>query len=115
MTLLIVFFFKNFYFALFSNLGVLFALVLAILLNVVLAAPAGDDGEKYYGICSCFRPQYDVGCCNFAGGKLYTGGGTGKYSNTCNTPDFGESVTIYKECCAAIKGEITKCKRGVRA
>lgn len=57
-------------------------------------------------ICTCFRPDYDRGCCANAGGVMMEDG------NVCDIPGHNTSDSqIFKDCCTKINGTI-KCKTG---
>ncbi|KAF9585919.1 hypothetical protein BGW38_000035 [Lunasporangiospora selenospora] len=80
------------------------ALALLIVATFGTMAAAQDDLVKY-GICTCFKPKYDASCCLLVKG--------GQFGNVCDTPDFGDSVQKYKNCCYGSGGTI-KCKVGYR-
>ncbi|KAF9433209.1 hypothetical protein BGZ76_009746 [Entomortierella beljakovae] len=77
---------------------------LAILLATVSTINAADEYIKF-GICSCFRPNYDASCCIIAKGSMY--------ENVCDTPDLGSSARAYEACCKK-SGGTSKCKAGYR-
>ncbi|KAJ2958139.1 hypothetical protein NQZ79_g6266 [Umbelopsis isabellina] len=57
----------------------------------------------YYGLCSCFSPQYDASCCILAQGTMD--------GNTCITGDSNHTVSMYEQCCMT-SGGTSKCKSG---
>jgi hypothetical protein len=59
----------------------------------------------YFGICSCFTPQYDASCCIIAGGTMS--------GNVCDTGDENATVAAYQQCCST-SGGTSKCKTGSR-
>ncbi|GAN10136.1 hypothetical protein MAM1_0324d09673 [Mucor ambiguus] len=55
-------------------------------------------------ICTCFRPQYDRGCCGEVGYTMEADG------NVCLIPRKDEaSMEKFRTCCTGIEG-YTKCK-----
>lgn len=72
-------------------------LALLFVMNVVVLA-------QNHWICTCFRPQYDRGCCHEVGYEMMTDG------NVCDIDRADvESKEKFKQCCYGIKGTI-KCK-----
>lgn len=70
---------------------VLFIFIFIVLINA-----------KEFGICSCFKPDYDGSCCIVAKGSMY--------GNVCRTYDWNY-VENYERCCNKINGKV-KCKPG---
>ncbi|KAH8556132.1 hypothetical protein BGW37DRAFT_515057 [Umbelopsis sp. PMI_123] len=69
----------------------------------VQAAPAGTNGFGDHWICSCFRPDYDYGCCAEVNGSLD--------GNVCDISNAGNSTKYldYEACCTKLNGT-HKCK-----
>ncbi|KAF9149859.1 hypothetical protein BG015_008312 [Linnemannia schmuckeri] len=82
------------------------AAFLAVFLATVSTIKAQDD-QIEFGICTCFRPDYDASCCILGKGSMTTG------ENVCDTLDFGPSVKAYEDCCIKSGGK-HKCKIGYR-
>jgi hypothetical protein len=75
------------------------ALTVLTILTFILGSYAND-----HWICSCFKPDYDKGCCSIVNGIMY--------ENVCNTPDMSDnSIKNYEKCCTDINGKY-KCKYG---
>lgn len=62
------------------------------------------NAEKF-GICSCFYPKYDKGCCIGVKGSMN--------GNVCEVPNPDKYVQKYEACCNKINGK-SKCKTGYR-
>lgn len=74
-----------------------FAYLLAVMMVVFYAGVMAQD----HWICSCFRPDYDKGCCD----------GRGEMNgNVCDIPGREQaSMLDYESCCTSINGT-HKCK-----
>ncbi|GJJ70779.1 hypothetical protein EMPS_03129 [Entomortierella parvispora] len=79
------------------------ALIVVSAVGVVSAA----DKQVPFGICSCFRPDFDASCCIPGKGYMQKDG------NVCATVDAKDSIKNYQACCKR-SGGTSKCKTGYR-
>lgn len=72
-------------------------MAMALLFNSVVYA-------QNWWICTCFKPDYDRGCCNEVNGTMMVDG------NVCDIPRARrEDAEKFKTCCTGINGRY-KCK-----
>lgn len=76
-----------------------------ILLVFIFMFIANIINAEKFGICSCFKPDYDGSCCIVAKGTMD--------GNVCEVPSPDKYVSKYENCCDKINGKV-KCKTGYR-
>ncbi|KAI1311918.1 hypothetical protein EDD11_003280 [Mortierella claussenii] len=80
---------------------------IALLVVSALSVVSAQGNEVAFGICTCFKPDFDASCCILGKGFMQNDG------NVCETLDAKDSVAAYRACCTRSGGR-TKCKTGYR-
>lgn len=84
-----------------------FSIASIALLVVAAVSVSAAPQTVPFGICSCFKPDFDASCCIPGKGYMENDG------NVCATVDAKDSMQKYVDCCHR-SGGTSKCKTGYR-